>query len=299
MKSDGLGTTAFRGAEAGGQTWFHDRVTRRRAITVALSAFSMTACSLFADFGGLSKEEVVVYAEAGAPTDLDADPVPTRDGGGSTDAATDDAAKNGCAALDASFCVDFEGPSPLTRPTWSDSDLGKDSGTLEVATDFATSPPGSALVRVPGATTGSCSFHGMRKWVSGTFQRLRVSFDLRTDASTTPLAINATSTKPARRYQIVVGAGGGFWGQTQRIEGDTIAQLDYQDDPATETNAWIRVVVEWNDATKKITVAAAQQTLVFSLPADSALIDPFAAFGAWCIDRPVNMHLDDIAIWLD
>lgn len=268
---------------------------------------SVAGCSLFADLGGLSKDEVVVYADAGPEQAADGATLasadastPPADGGTSVAPDGSPAAKSGCAALGATFCVDFEGPGSLGTPVWTASDVAKANGSMKLTTDQAVSAPNAALLSTP-TPPDKCGFYTLQRAFSGTFKHARAQLWVRSDVDAAPFAFIATSAVATRTYQIVIGVGGHLWGDAQKEENNAFTEIDYQStDGIAPTNTWVKVTMDWDDATKKVTVAADANTpLVFTFPPDSALRDPWASFGAWCVPKATTMYLDDLAIWLE
>lgn len=64
----------------------------------------------------------------------------------------------GCKAMaDASFCEDFDDPSPFALTTWSTSDLDSSVGSISIDNASTVSPPNAASFVVPSSAPG-CSY---------------------------------------------------------------------------------------------------------------------------------------------
>jgi hypothetical protein len=276
-------------------------VVRRILAAASGVAALATGCSLFADFGGLSKDEIVVVPEAGTSTAADGGgpaPSPTTPPDVLLDAGVVDGGAQGCAALRATFCVDFEGAAPLTTSTWSAVEQGNSGSTLAVTTDQAASPSHSLRVDVP--TTPGCVFAGARRELAGTYQHLRARFQVRPDGLLAPFALVAsTDSTYKRQYQVIVGVGGAMWTEIQRAENNVFTSLDYKNVVATSPGTWSQVDVDFDVTVKRVTVSSGGQSLVFGLPADAAIVAPYVFFGAWCAQKPTGAYLDDLAIWAE
>lgn len=273
-------------------------------VSVSLGAFAvlgaMGGCSLITDMSGLSSGEALAD---GSATGDDG----SKDSGGLGEAGPDGSGgpdASGCARYPGTtFCIDFDHPSPLATPPWSENDalLSDPAGTIALTTSAPVSAPNAARFELT-ASTDNCRYLRLVEKVPGIFGDIVTRFDMRAEDSAVYFSLGVT-VDASLRFTILVS-----------LDGDSFIQLFVQrgDSTTTEigsdstnldlpwTGRWLAVTLEYkSQPTKGVTLTVpGARPLFVPLPAAFVAGDPQLTIGPYCTGDVTRVTFDDFAAWL-
>jgi hypothetical protein len=296
--------------------WSIDWVRRRLVVvSISLGAFgafgvlgAIAGCSLLTDLSGLSSSTPRADGSAtgdGAGKDsggLGEDGPDGSGGDGSTEGGAPDA--SGCARYPGTtFCVDFDQPSPLTTPPWTENDAldTNPGGTIALTTSAPISAPNAARFML-AASTDNCSYLRLVKKFPGSFGGIVTRFDMRAEDSAVYYSLGVT-INPSLRFTILVSLGIDKLVHLFVQRGDsTITEIgsDSVDLDLPWPGRWISLTLEYkSQPTKGVTLTIpGARPLFVSLPADFVASDPQLTIGPFCEGNLTRATFDDVAAWL-
>lgn len=267
---------------------------KRLSLVAILTSSTLTAlgliasCSLFTDLGALS----------GGPAGTGETGV---DGG---DAAIPMVDAAGCGRFaDASFCIDFEGPSPTLAPPWTESEMrsGAGAGVIALTTVDPISPPNAVRISAPGVS-GGCDYLRLIKRFSGNATGVTAKYRVRT-ASANPHFALGTKGSPGLSFSVIVALGTPRTVTmiVQRNNNSTVTSVaqESKDLTAPWPGRWLDVKVELTTLpSPKVTLFADEVRIDVALPAEFAANDPDLSIGGYCFGSDVLFDFDDFATWV-
>ncbi len=245
-----------------------------------------------ADF---SSSDAPVDAGAGADvatggTEASAEAGPIGDGGAA-----------GCARFaDATFCVDFEQPDPLSGMVWSAPRTTIDAGTIDVTTERSVSPSHAAsfVMRDGGP---ACDSLVLERRFAGDYQkfRARASASLETGGF---FFIVSSHPNASIGYVLLVSMG--------ELSVDMLVQQNGPDGgPYTIDHATVPfdttpfgifqdVEVEVDVGTQRARLTVGSKSKETSLPPGYITRDPRLTLGPFCHNTGQRLFIDDVAAWV-
>jgi hypothetical protein len=285
--------------------------TSRRALSAAaLCAFaSVAACAAIL---GVDDVKYGDADAAAAPTDAPAleagpdAPVALTDASPSVD-VVDAGPAVGCGPRgDASFCVDFEGPNPLSLQVWSQV-VTYDGGSVVLA-DAGFSPSHAVRISGPPGDGGFdfCSYETLTRRFSTPFSSLTARAVALLDPTTSVFTLLVNDG--VNSFVVLASMDGptGFLLRLQRLFTDgggetTTAPLGLLDVSPVGTWTEVELVVEAPvspAAPPRLRFRVGSAEVSMALPADFVRTAPQLVAGLWCDRWGSTVVLDDIAVYL-
>lgn len=259
------------------------RITRVIGGLAACAMFA-TRCALFPDLSGLAKGPDAT-AEAGTTPDATSD-------------APDAAPLLGCKAMmDASFCEDFDDPSPFAPTIWSTVDLDSSVGTISLDDTSATSPPNAASFVVPSSAPG-CSYLRLTRRFLGTFAAVKVHAAIR--MATIGNAFNFTVGSATNFTLLTQFDDNSATVRLQKYDGVTLSDSVFVILPldTTPIARWLALDMSYVGSTHQLTVTLGNSTKSRTLPTEFEAIDPGIGIGPYCSGGATSMTVDDVSVYL-
>jgi hypothetical protein len=251
--------------------------------------------------GGAAWVACADFSANDAPVDAGA-----ADSNGGTEASGEagpigDGGAAGCARFaDATFCVDFEEPDPLSGTVWSAPRTTVDAGTIEVTTERSVSPSHAAsfVMRDGGP---ACDSLVLERRFAGDYPkfRARASASLETGGF---FFIVSSHPSDSIRYVLLVSMrelavdmaveqngpdGGSYRIDTASVPFDTTPFGIFQD-----------VMVEIDVATQRARLTVGSTSKEAKLPAGYTTRDPRLTLGPFCHNTGQRVLIDDVAAWV-
>jgi hypothetical protein len=237
-------------------------------------------------------------ADGGSGADVSA----AGEGSVEADAAmVDGGTGQGCARFaDASFCVDFEQPDPLSPMVWTAPRTSIDAGAIEITTERSVSPPHAAsfVMRDGGP---ACDFLVLERSFTGDFQALRARASASVEVGGWFFVVQSHPS-PFVSYVFLVSMG--------EQSADMIVQqngpdggpttLDIASIPfdTTPLGVFQDVVVEVDARTHSARLTVGTKSKSATLPAAFTAKDLRVTLGPFCHDRAQHVLVDDVAVWV-
>lgn len=230
--------------------------------------------------------------DAGAEASVEAGDAdrPVADGGRST----------GCAQLtDATFCVDFEEPEPLSATVWTAPRTTTDAGTVAITAERSVSPPHAAsFVMAEGGPP--CSFLVLERNFTGDYQNFRARASASVDSSGWFFIV---SSHPGNSISYVLlvsmseqsidlavdenSDGGPYRRGQASLSFDTTPFGTFQD-----------VMVEIDTASHIARLTVGARSADATLPPEYTTKDPRLTLGPFCHNTGQRVLIDDVAAWV-
>jgi hypothetical protein len=260
-------------------------------------------CSLVTDLSGLSSGGPLDDASvAGDGAGKDSGGVAEAGSDGSGDGGGPDA--SGCARYPGTtFCIDFDQPSPLAIPPWTENDAldTTPSGTIALTTSAPISAPNAARFEL-AASADNCRYLRLVKKVPGTFGDIVTRFDMRAEDASVYFSLGVTINADLRFTILVsfeVGSAIHLFAQrgdsTVTEIGSDSANLD-----VPWAGRWLAVTLEYkSQPTKGVTLTVpGARSLFVALPPAFVATDPQLTIGPYCNGILTRATFDDFAFWL-
>jgi len=212
---------------------------------------------------------------------------------------------SGCGRFaDATFCVDFEGPSPTTVPTWTKSELATTDvagAAIALTTVDPVSPPNALRITASGVS-GSCHYLRLIKRFSGTATAVTTRYRVRARSESVHFAL-ATQASPGHSFSaiVVLGTPVSVGLLVQRNDNDTVVNVAQKNTNLTTawTDRWLDVRLEvTTQPSRKATLFVEEARIDIALPADFAANEPDLSIGGYCFDSDLGLDYDDFATWI-
>ena len=255
-----------------------------------LAALGLIAsCSLFTDLGGLSNG----YADSGTGE--------TGADGGDAGIVVDAA---GCARFaDASFCADFEGPSPTAAPPWTGNELtGRPGGgAIALTTVDPISPPNAVRITAAGGT-GGCDYLRLIKRFSGNATAVTTRYRVRAGSEDAHFALG-TKASSVLSFSVIVALGRPFTVTmiVQRNDNNTVSPVAQESKNLTTEwpGRWLDVRLELTtQPSPKVALLVDDTRIDVALPAAFSANEPDLSIGGYCFGSDVLLDFDDFATWI-
>lgn len=258
----------------------------------------LVGCAVLTDLSGLSEGEPSGGVEGGTEAATDA-PSEAGDGGAPADAS-------GCARYtDASFCVDFEGPSPIAEGTWSelgDVDRQQPKRTITLTQQDPISPPNAVVFDLAGGGS-DCEYVRLIKRFTGDWATMTTRFEQRAENEgiflTQEFRVSAKLS-----FSLLVALGGDrlvrlFVQKNENFVVTEVAGVDVLAETRV-VGRWASIAIEYRalpTRSANLVIDGVVKSSV-ALPPELVGRDPEVAIGPHCAGGPSRVTVDDVAVFL-
>lgn len=283
-----------------GRPSFHALSAAVLSCVVALGLLG--GCSVLTDLSGFSEPPSGSDGQALADARADGNVGPELESGADEAGIDGGAAASGCGLVPgAAFCVDFEGPSPLSLSTWSEiADLTRmPARSITLTQQAPVSAPNAVLFDLAGGGTG-CEYSRLEKRFPGTYATFTARYNVRSDTEGILFAESFT-VNASLSFTLIVVLGAPLQVRIfgQKNVNNTITEVAAADliIDSPYAGRWLPISVEYtSQPAKTATLAIGTKKVSFALPPEFVARDGVVGFGPYCADVAMRAALDDIAV---